>query len=100
MSQSVGTDEVFVSFFTNAAATKCMATRMSLPALRSLIQKTSANAKAKLPWLKLAKFGNKPSSEGCLRHNANVLEISSVEVDYDGERIAFDTAGWSSRCRC
>jgi Primase C terminal 2 (PriCT-2) len=87
-----GQDEVFISFFTSAAARKRMTTQMSLPALRNMIQKTSANAKAKLPWLKLAKFGNKLSSEGCLRHNANVLEISGVEVDYDGERIPFDTA--------
>ena len=85
-------DEVFISFFTNAAATKCMAAQMSLPALRRLIQNTTATAKAKLRWLKLAKFGNKPSSEGCLRHNANVLEISGIEVDYDDERMSFDTA--------
>lgn len=37
------------------------------------------------PWIKLATFGNLRSKKNSLRHNANVLSISGVEGDYDGE---------------
>ena len=41
--------------------------------------------KAACPWLKLATFGNARSSKGSLRHDGNVLQISGIEGDYDGE---------------
>ena len=65
---------------------------MTLPALRERILKTSAGAKERLPWLKLAKFGSKRSNKGSLRHNDNVIEISGVEVDYDGEVVTLGEA--------
>ena len=79
-----------ITFFANATATRLTLERMTLPALRERILKTSASAKARLPWLKLAKFGNKRSDKGSLRHNDNVIEISGVEVDYDGEVVTLD----------
>ena len=48
--------------------------------------------KDKLPWLKLAKFGNKRSDKNSLRHDLNVLEITGCELDYDIEEIGFDEA--------
>ena len=81
-----------ITFFANAAATRFTPERMTLPALRELILKTSAGAKARLPWLKLAKFGSKRSDKGSLRHDANVISISGVEVDYDGELVTPDEA--------
>ena len=85
-------DYVLVTFFANAAATRFTPEHMTLPALRERILKTSAGAKAHLPWLKLAKFGSKRSDKGSLRHNDNVIEISGVEVDYDGEVVTLDEA--------
>jgi hypothetical protein len=81
-----------VTFFSDASAKKLKARDMSLEELRDLILKTSAAAKADLPWLKLATFGDKRSDKGSLRHNANVLSISGIEADYDGEVMSFDEA--------
>ncbi len=36
-----------------------------------------------------AKFGNKRSDKGSLRHDANVEQISGDEIDYDIEQVAF-----------
>jgi hypothetical protein len=58
--------------------------------LCNLILSQSAPRKEDLPWLKLARFGDKKSVHGSLRHDANVLAISGYEVDYDGEKISFD----------
>jgi hypothetical protein len=85
-------DDPHVTFFTSAAATKLRSERMSLPALRDLIRGTSASIKSKLPWLKLAVFGQERTSKGSLRHDANVMGISGCEADYDGEELAFDDA--------
>jgi hypothetical protein len=81
-----------VTFFSDASAKKLKARDMSLEQLRDLILKTSAAAKADLPWLKLATFGEKRSDKGSLRHNANVLSISGIEGDYDGEVMSFEEA--------
>jgi hypothetical protein len=48
--------------------------------------------KEKCPWFKLATFGDKRSRKGSLRHNANVLTITGLEADYDGEVVAMATA--------
>jgi hypothetical protein len=40
----------------------------------------------------LATFRNQPNEENCLRYDANIIEVSGAEGDYDGEQIAFDTA--------
>lgn len=42
-----------------------------------------ASRKDRLPWLKLAAFGDQPSPKGSLRHNANVIAIDGVEGDHD-----------------
>lgn len=38
-------------------------------------------------WVKLARFGEKRTADNSLRHNENVLAITGVEGDYDGELI-------------
>lgn len=43
--------------------------------------------KAACPWVKLATFGNVKTDKNCLRNNDNVVTISGVEGDYDGEVI-------------
>lgn len=83
---------VLVTFFTSYAAQNKGDAKYTLVELAERIRGTSADAKAELPWLKLARFGNRRSPSGSLRHDANVTAISGIELDYDQERIAFDTA--------
>lgn len=42
-------------------------------------------SKSTCPWLKLAVFGEHRSAGGSLRNNANVVEVTGIEGDYDGE---------------
>jgi hypothetical protein len=65
---------------------------MTLRELRDLIQSGNAARKEDLLWLKLASFGSKRSNNNCLRHNANVLSISGIELDYDTKVMKFDEA--------
>jgi hypothetical protein len=60
--------------------------------LAERIRVVTAREKAKLPWLKLATFGDVRTKDGSLRHDANLREITGVEADYDGELMTFDTA--------
>jgi hypothetical protein len=78
-----------VTFFRNAAATSKHEERYPLRSLASRVNTVTARAKAQLPWLKLARFGDRRSDKGSLRHDANVLAISGIEADYDGERMPF-----------
>jgi hypothetical protein len=48
--------------------------------------------KAAMPLIKLARFGAKRTVKGSLRHDANILVVTGVEGDYDGEQIALDEA--------
>lgn len=48
--------------------------------------------KGATPWLKLAIFGDKPSSKKCLRYDANVLKLTGAELDYDGGQMSFQEA--------
>lgn len=50
------------------------------------------SSKAACPWIKLARFGNARSGKGALRHDGNMLEITGVEGDYDGEQISPEEA--------
>ena len=86
------TDDLHVTFFGDKFATTLTAERLTLSALCDRILVTTANTKAKLPWLKLAKFGNKRTNKNSLRHDANVISISGIETDYDGEETSFEEA--------
>jgi hypothetical protein len=72
-----------------AAATK-HEEALHLPDLADRIATTTAASKTTLPWLKLARFGDHRTDANSLRHNANVLTITGIEADYDGERVPFD----------
>ncbi len=52
----------------------------------------SYTSKSDLPLIKLATFGETASEAGCLRINENVLNISGIEGDYDGEEVQPSTA--------
>ncbi|MEE3502535.1 DUF3987 domain-containing protein [Acidiphilium acidophilum] len=81
-----------VTFFQDAFAKAKSETEISLRALVERVRDTTAPTKAGLPWLKLARFGEARTATSSLRHNANVLAITGIEADYDGEQIAVDDA--------
>ncbi|WP_027577275.1 DUF3987 domain-containing protein [Bradyrhizobium sp. WSM1743] len=82
--------KVHVTFFKNHAASTLTTDNLTLMELRERVLNASNREKGKLPWLKLAIFGNKRSDANSLRHDSNVLHITGIELDYDGEKIAFD----------
>ena len=84
--------KVEVTFFPDQYATRKSATELSLIELRDKIQRTSKASKAKLPWLKLARFGNKRSDAKCWRWDGNTEAISGVELDYDQKKMSFEDA--------
>lgn len=79
---------MLVSHFDSPAAPTKREESLSLADLRALILRTEAPSKSALPWLKLARFGDQRSRKGSLRNNANVVEITGIEGDYDGEAVA------------
>lgn len=88
-----------VTFFPNQYALTLSTQEMALPELRDRILKTTAASKAKLPFLKLACFGDKRSPRkkngrggNCLRNDDNVVEITGIELDYDGKVMPFEEA--------
>lgn len=83
---------VTITFLADKFATALTTKTMTLPELGELIRTTTASSKDKLPWLKLAEFGDNKSKKGSLRHDANVRTISGVELDYDAKTMPFDTA--------
>lgn len=44
-------------------------------------------SKQDCPLIKLATFGDRRTERGSLRHTANLLTVSGVELDYDGEQL-------------
>lgn len=58
----------------------------TLRELAPIVRDTNGATKALLPWLKLAQFGDFRKKTS-LRNNANVVSISGIEADYDGESL-------------
>jgi hypothetical protein len=81
-----------ITLFRNQFAKTKEERRLSLEALSELVKTTRAKNKSRLPWLKLAQFGDKLSENGCLRTNANMLVITGVEGDHDNGGMSFDEA--------
>ena len=50
-----------------------------------------SNKKA-CPWVKLARFGETRTEGDALRSNDNVIEVTGIEGDYDGEQMTPDEA--------
>ena len=91
-----------VTFFKNFAAAEKAEARTSMRGLLPRLINTTRDDKKKLPWLKLARFGNTKTPReqqpdgswkgGSLRHDANMLGISGIEGDYDHEILTVDEA--------
>src|SRR5215468_4121212 len=74
---------IAVTFFRDKFASSKQCEDLTLPDLRERIAKATAKTKARLPLLKLATFGNQRTKKNSLRHNANVIEITGTEAEYD-----------------
>lgn len=81
-----------VTFFTDYAAAAKTEMLVDLDDLVRRIRITTGSAKAVLPWLKMARFGDLKTAKGSLRHDGNMLSISGVEADYDDEVMSVDEA--------
>jgi hypothetical protein len=86
-------DQPFLTtFFRNFAAQTKAPETLTLRSLAPRITTTTASSKTKLPWLKLAEFGDLRTDQNCLRHDANLLQIHGVEADYDQEQMPVSDA--------
>ena len=85
-------DRFHVTFFPNQSAQSKTEQDLSLCELRDEIQNTTATAKDRLPWLKLAIFGDKRTDKNCLRFDKNVEAITGIELDYDAKVVSFEDA--------
>lgn len=81
-----------ITIFASASATRKAEEQTTLSALADRIRTTQAPAKSQLPWLKLARFGDRRTTNHSLRHDANVEAITGVELDYDGGVVPVDDA--------
>lgn len=81
-----------VTHFSDKAAKFSFERDYSLQSLAETIEAASGEAKDLLPWIKFAKVGKLKTDKGSLRHDANMLSITGVEGDYDGEKVSFDDA--------
>ena len=79
--------DITLTLFYSYSATRRTERRYTWPQLHAEILATSKPRKETLPWLKLARFGDVKTTKGSLRHDANVLAITGIEADYDGEII-------------
>jgi hypothetical protein len=81
-----------VTIFPDRFAKSLTEVNPNLAELHESLLKTTAKTKQDLPLIKFATFGDKRTDKGNLRHDGNVLSISGIEVDYDGEKIQFNDA--------
>ena len=83
---------ISLTFFENYAADKKREEVYSLRSLRGRVLSITKSRKADLPWLKAARFGDLKTNKNSLRHDSNVIAITGIEADYDGERVTIDEA--------
>ena len=75
--------EITLTQFRDAGAKRAFRHLVPLRGLAPKIETRRAERKDGLPWLKLATFGDQPTSKGSLRNNANVTAIDGIEGDHD-----------------
>ena len=87
---AINTHAVPFTFFEDQRATSKEQEDWTLPDIAYEIQVRTARSKERLPWLKMAVFGDRPSKKNCLRNDKNLLAITGVEIDYDAGDLTFD----------
>ena len=88
----ISTRRHFLTFFDDEYAAVKYEEEWTLPGLADEIRARSESSKAKLPWLKMARFGDVLSRRNCLRTNANTQAVTGIELDYDTGTMTFDAA--------
>ena len=86
----INAHKILITTFRDHLAKERERQHWSLPQMRELVLQTSADTKKKLPWFKCAGFGDKKTDKGSLRHDANVVSGSGVELDYDAKLISIE----------
>jgi putative DNA primase/helicase len=81
-----GADAITFTCFRDYAASEKWEVSETWEELAHRIRFETKPRKDNLPWLKLARFGSQRTDKGSLRHDANVLAITGIEGDYDGEQ--------------
>lgn len=81
-----------ITFFADYAAASKHEEAYTSRALAERIRVVTASSKGRLPWLKLATFGDKRSDKNSLRNDANVRAVTGIEADYDLGRMPVDDA--------
>src|SRR4051794_37013365 len=81
-----------LTLFADVRAQTMRAASMTLDEMGWHARVTTASSKVPLPLWKLATSGNWRSPSGALRHNGNVISITGLEADYDGETVGIDEA--------
>ena len=81
------------TMFRSASAMQLEVMNQGLHAFFEYLQNAGPyESKAVCPWVKLAIFGNLRTPKNSLRHNGNVIAITGVEGDYDGEQVSMEQA--------
>jgi len=80
------------STFPDRHGTAVFVQTAELEELADFIRGTVQDKKDALPLVKGALFGGLRTSKRCLRHDRNVVAITAIEGDYDGEQISFEQA--------
>lgn len=88
LGRSILDTPIRVTHFADRQATTKQSEVVSLRRLSATIGEHVSDIKADLPWIKLATFGDARTSRGSLRHADNMLAVSGVEGDYDGENVS------------
>lgn len=57
----------------------------NLRELKARIERTKKKGKQQLPWFKGARFGEDRTEKNSLKTDANLIGVTAIEVDYDGE---------------
>lgn len=81
-----------LTFFLDVSAQEQRAASLTLEEMAWHARVTTAESKDRLPLWKLATFGKARTRAGALRHDANVISVTGVEADYDGEALGIDQA--------
>lgn len=81
-----------LTLFPDVRAQSMTAASMTLDEMAWHARVTTQPSKDRLPLWKFAAFGRARTEQGSLRSDANVIAITGVEADYDGERIGLDEA--------
>ncbi|WP_374376398.1 hypothetical protein, partial [Tabrizicola sp.] len=76
-----------VSMFADVKAKRIDAHRLTLRNLQDRLIRTTAPRKTGLPLIKLGTFGDVRTDKGSLRHDANLLQVSGIEGDYDAGTV-------------